>query len=212
MSLSNDIIQKLSQHTDDRTLLNLLSTNKKIYNDEKLLRSIYIQRYPQLVNLQTWRERLLETIKEISELREKYNFDYYRYNMGDPKKQLNIFKGIRDSRNMSFVITKASIKGELALVKFALDNGASIHTGNDSPLILASGYGHLNVVKYLLENGARIHVDNDYALMTAAEKGHFDVVKYLVEKDANIHANHDAAEREARRNGHLDIANYLSSL
>ena len=46
-------------------------------------------------------------------------------------------------------------------------------------LIKACELGHLAVVEYALKNGANVHAEDDCALGWASENGHADVVKLL---------------------------------
>jgi len=214
--MNRDIVQQLSKYTDDRTLVNLLRTNKDLYYNEYLLRAIFLAKYPHLKYLKTdymtWRELLLETIRIIAKMKEEYGFDYYQFNEGNPKDQYETFGELENKKDMEGLLILAAKNGQLLLVKFALANGADIHAVNDLPLQLASENGHLDIVKYLVENGADIHADGDYALQVASRNGHLEVVKYLIGHDANIHAYHDLALRLARNRGHLDIVRYLSGL
>lgn len=74
---------------------------------------------------------------------------------------------------------KASAEGNLKVVKFLVENGASIHEWSDFPLQLAVKYGHLKVVKYLVKKGANIHLCYDDELEYAARNGHTEVVEYI---------------------------------
>jgi ankyrin repeat protein len=72
--------------------------------------------------------------------------------------------------------------------------------------------GYLDVVKYLVERGVDIHSGNEYALRWGSHNGHLSVVKYLVEQGANIHVKNDSALNWARNNSHIEVANYLSNI
>ena len=99
--------------------------------------------------------------------------------------------------------------GNLEVVKYLVEQGANIHADNDEALRWAAEDGHLEVVKYLVENGANIHAWDDYALQLSAEYGHLEVVKYLVENGADIHVNNDYALRWYANNGNLEVVKYL---
>ena len=99
--------------------------------------------------------------------------------------------------------------GRLEIIKYLVEKGVNIHARNDDALAEASKKGHLEIVKYLIKNGADIHTKNDCALIWASLKNNFEIVKYLVEKGANIHAKNDEALKYASACGYFDIVKYL---
>jgi len=83
----------------------------------------------------------------------------------------------------------ATRKGDLALVKQLLDEGANVNarTRYDStPLFFACDRGHIEIARLLIERGADLNVkDNFYsatALGWAMSKKHDDIVALLIEK------------------------------
>ena len=117
----------------------------------------------------------------------------------------------KSSKNPNDILIKSVDKGFLFGVKYALENGANVHTIDDYALRWASQNGHYDIVKLLLDYGADIHTDNDEALRWAAYEGHYDVIKLLLENGADIHAQNDAALRHAEYNGHTDVVELLKS-
>ncbi len=96
--------------------------------------------------------------------------------------------------------------GNLPMVKFLVNLGADINTGQGSALTSGSMEGHLPIVQYLVQHGAKID-GND--LVASAMRGHLDVVKYLVEHGANVqHANNSALGQSAVMS-HLPTVKYL---
>jgi hypothetical protein len=235
--LNRDIYQKIAEQSDDKTAINILDSNKEMNKDIYYI-AIFGNRYPDLIKYRKDNESIkhlyLRSLKAIGKLKEEFN---YTYISGNPELQLNIFK--YGQRNIGNFLIYASEHGSVELVKYALEQGADIHTFDDDALRVTSynGHlevvkylvehgadihtfdddalrvtsynGHLEVVKYLVEQGANIHAENDWALRYASEYGHYEIVKYLVEKGANIHAKNDYALRWASRNGHLEVVKYL---
>jgi ankyrin repeat protein len=85
----------------------------------------------------------------------------------------------------------ASWKGHINMVRFLVNEGASVDLGDEdgwslftsTPLFVASRHGHLDVVRFLVNEGAdvnRVHAVGLTALYTASRHGHLDVVRFLV--------------------------------
>ena len=107
------------------------------------------------------------------------------------------------------LMTCSSEYGHLEVVKFLIENGASVHFHHDSALRRSAEYGHLEVVKLLIKNGADIHINDDYPLVINAKKGNLNAVKYLIENGANIHAHNDYPLVVSALNDHKEIVQFL---
>ena len=107
-------------------------------------------------------------------------------------------------------LLKATMDGNLEVVKWLVENGADIHVDNDKPLDNAINYARdLDIVKYLVEKGADIHAQDDQALKSAFFEFDLEIVKYLVEQQGarvNVLNEHLG---EAVVNGELDLIKYL---
>ena len=100
-------------------------------------------------------------------------------------------KILEEEKKNSKLLLEGAKEGNLAKVKYALDNYANIEAKNENgniyetgmtPLHLASGKGHTYVVRILLGKGADIEAknkDGDTPLILASEWGHPKVVKLL---------------------------------
>ena len=94
----------------------------------------------------------------------------------------------------------AAEKGDLALVKAAIDQGIDVNSpdeGGRTALMMASYYGHQPVVELLLKQAVRVdHYDAVHrtALIYAASGKFPEIVAALLEAGANVNAR-DAAER-----------------
>lgn len=95
----------------------------------------------------------------------------------------------------------------------ARDGGPALWT----PLMYASDRGELALVRFLLDQGATIDLqdgDGFTALTLAAEHGYWDVAKLLAERGADVHyqdaTGHSALSR-ARKESLEDVAAYLVS-
>ena len=215
MSLTGlkDVDREILKHVDDRDLLNICKIDNKTWNsvcDDDFLRRRLTHKYPGIEKYkrenESWKQFFLTAIYYIAKLKEKLE---YVYTSGDFKQQYKLLSKYKG--NIHSLLVASSRKGELPLVKYAIEQGADIREewNMNIALIHASWKGHLNVVKYLVEKGADISTDEDEALKTAAEHGHFGVVKFLVEQGADIHTEDDYPLRHSSMNGHLPVVKYL---
>jgi ankyrin repeat protein len=83
-------------------------------------------------------------------------------------------------------LTEESEQGNLAKVKYLIEQGADVHAYDYEALRLASHFGYIKVVKYLVSQGADIHEIEDFSLRYASELGHRDIVKYLETCELNF--------------------------
>jgi ankyrin repeat protein len=86
----------------------------------------------------------------------------------------------------------AAERGNVAIVRFLLENGAEINAAdkdNRIPLHLAAQNGHIEIVKLLIETEAKVEVvdkDNSTPLHLAADKRNWKIVVALLKAGANI--------------------------
>lgn len=105
--MNKDIYAKIASLTeDDRTILNMLSVNKK-FNNPEFFQLIFNNKYPQFIKYkqdnETWKEYYLKMIYYITLLDEKFNYDYNRYARYDIFSTYNpieIYKLITASKNI----------------------------------------------------------------------------------------------------------------
>ncbi len=239
-----DLDREILSNVDDRELLNICTIDKRFWNDvcdDNFLRRRLLSKYPGIEKYKgnkSWKQFFLNATFYISIMKEKFDYDY---SYGDFKKQYNILKSNqyhqkKGGLRVNMVLTMAAKEGELPLIVYALNKGASIHPKvlntaidgghieivqyliekganiHDDALVSASRHGYYEIVKYLIEHGANIHAHDGFALQVAAANGHLDIVKYLVTQGANIHIDNNFALKAAREAGHLKVATYLESL
>ena len=209
MSLSGlkDVDREILQHVDDRELLEICTVDRKTWNevcDDAFLRRRLISKYPGIEEYkredESWKRFFLNVIYYISKMKDDHQFEYKNGDFYQQYHMLDKYKGEKDD-----LLVTAATKGELDLVKYALESGADINAYNNAAIINAR---NLNVVKYLVEHGADIHVLDEFPLHLAIEDGNFELVKYLVEQGADIHVMEDYAFQIAN---YTEILNYLNS-
>lgn len=142
-------------------------------------------------------------------------------------------------RVLPTLLTMASEKGQVEVVRLLLDGGARIDTKDDktrTALMYAAKNGHADVVRVLLSKGANPNARNDYpreyfrlhgssphtykdnqvsALMYAAGGGHTEVVSILIAAGARVNAKayyEETALMFAAAKGHTGTVQKLLEL
>jgi ankyrin repeat protein len=116
-------------------------------------------------------------------------------------------------------LTQAATRGEVEVVRSALDRGAAIdavdsHGFRGTALEKAAANGHADVVELLLSRGATIRIVQGtglYAVHLAAVGGHGEILRMLVERAAPEDADTalSSALVAAAHQGYTDIVTYL---
>ena len=229
--LSKDIYLKIAADTDDdRTILNMLSVNKK-YNNEELFRYIMYRRYPLLAEKkvrqqeqirqhypmiekpgETWKQLYVRTIHALAYLKEKYDIPYV------PHPDFNPFTFGLGSNNKFYLTTialnLAAEIGNKQLVEFFAQRLRNMEhvlgQWREEGLLYAARGGHIDLVTYFMNLGA---TDTEFALITAAKGGHLDLLKYLIKylDERGTPPGLDQAMLAAVETGRKDIVEFLIS-
>ena len=99
-----------------------------------------------------------------------------------------------------------------ALIEEGVDINKEEHNSHMTPLFITSYFGYLEIVKYLIENGASVNNPITPPLFGASMRGQFSIVKLLLEKGANINTednNNMTPLFIASYFGYLEIVKYL---
>ena len=77
--MNKDIYLMLTTYLDDKSVVNMLSVNKK-FNDPQFFKQLFSQRYPQLIKFKTeeedWKQFYLYMVKYIAKLWEDFHYNY----------------------------------------------------------------------------------------------------------------------------------------
>jgi Ankyrin repeats (3 copies) len=226
MNIPKDLYEYLTNFADDKTILNILSVNKKFHNEYSFQRLIK-RKYPLLIPFkkETWKELFLRMSYYISKLEEGFGIPYI------PTKGYNPEQFYKDYRYRKSIfdwgMIKASRGGHMEIVKLMIEKGPTYF---DTSMAYAAEGGHMEIVKLMIEKGA---TDFDYAMANASKGGHMEIVKLMIEKGATDFnwAMANAAEggqmkivklmiekgatdfnwamTDAAREGHMEIVKYL---
>lgn len=79
MNLTKDAYLEIARTADDRTIVKMLSVNKK-FRDEKFFKLVFHEKYPLLVKFkkenETWKDFYLRMVMYIAKLKEDFDLDY----------------------------------------------------------------------------------------------------------------------------------------
>lgn len=183
MSIPRDPYLLIAKNADDRTLLNMLSVDKKMNKlSNSFIEGIMKERYPLLIRYrwheESWRQFYVRMIYYISLIQEEFGIPYIPHPSFDPSQYYRSLKSYFDfsiNKGVSF----AALTGDIPLVDLLLskDPGKTLANINIG-LRSAASSGKKDMLIHLIRKGAD---DFDNALYNASEQGHDDIVKYLIE-------------------------------
>tara|TARA_R110001599_G_scaffold322739_1_gene534055 strand:- start:1159 stop:1965 length:807 start_codon:yes stop_codon:yes gene_type:complete len=201
--ISKDIYEYLTNFADDRTILNMLSVNKK-FNDKEFFKRVFLRKYPLLLEFQKKNETLkglfVRMTYYIAKLEEKYGIPYIPTQEYDPE---YFYKTKRDSSNKHVkrkAARWAAKGGHRDIVKLLIDEGADNY---NTIMASAAKGGHRDIVQLMLDKGAQ---NFDRAMADAAEGGHIDIVQLMLDKGAD---DFNWAMSYATFRGHIDIVRLM---
>tara|TARA_R110001599_G_scaffold348704_1_gene576198 strand:- start:112 stop:753 length:642 start_codon:yes stop_codon:yes gene_type:complete len=202
MDLSKDIYEYLTNFADDRTILNMLSVNKK-FNDAEFFKRVFLRKYPLLLKFRKEDETLkglfVRMTYYIAKIEEKYGIPYIPTKNYDPEDfyKADYYYSDLDIKNRA--IEWAAKGGHIDIVQLMLDKGANNY---NTIMRFASENGHIDIVQLMLDKGA----DNfNEAMSYAALGGHIDIVQLMLDKGAN-----DFKESISSAAGNMDIVRLLT--
>ena len=133
-------------------IINISSLNKYFYtticNNDFFLKKLKID-YPtvQISKKNNYRNLYIRTVWYICKLKKCFD---YSYTFGNPETQFHIFKR-RNRGEYEDILVDSCQENELALVQYAIENGADYYVCYEEPLRRAVKYGNIDIVNYLLE-------------------------------------------------------------
>lgn len=216
MELPGDVYEHMTNFADDRSIMNMLSVNRK-FHDPAFFQRVMQRKYPLLIEFkkpnENWREFFIRMVYAISKLEEETKIPYIptkgfdpdelfqRYRKLEPRYKLPKFNGIYNE-----LAGVAAEGGHLDLLNLVIEKNP--HSGlYNWAMVKAARGGHLNMVKYLIEKGANDRFEE--AVKEAAGSDHFELMKYILSKFEFTRHNLNIAMNYAGQNGHLQIVKYL---
>ena len=192
-----NIYEYITNFADDRTILTMLSVNKK-FRDENLFRRVIIRKYPLLIEFkkpnETWQHFFVQMTYYIHKLQEDYDIPYIPTKGYDPRILINR----EDKYNEGMYY--AALGGWLDLVKFFINKGADAW---GQGMYYATRGGSLDLVKFFIDKGA---TNWESGMRGAVQGGSLDLVKFFVNKGAK---NWEGGMFFAAEGGSLDLINFF---
>ena len=202
MYLTKDVYEYLTNFADDRTILNMLSVNKK-FSDAPFFRNVLNRKYPGLIQYKdaSWRRFYVEMSYYIAKL-EEMGFPYI------PGINPRDFY-TRNKNRMVNMLNEALYFSTAAQRKDLIDyflTKRNYNIGNyNTALTEAAKVDSQELVEFFIQKGAN---DFDNALLFTAEAGHLDLVRFFIEKGVKI-STIGLAIQEAKN--HPEIIEYLQT-
>jgi len=201
MKISKDLYEYLAEFTDDKTIVKMLSVNKK-FNNSVFFQRIFNKKYPFLTEFkednETWKDFYLSMVKYISNLEnydipyiptEGYNpKDFYLYMVEYISKMEEewpylMAEGVGPKNHYIKIYNEAmewaAIGENMEIVKLMIEKGANDF---NSGMACSADEGHMEMVKLMIEKGA---YNFNNSMRSAAIEGHMEIVKLMIEKGAN---------------------------
>ena len=121
------------------------------------------------------------------------------------------------------LISVASTKGNLEIVKFLIAQGADVNQydkscyarGGSYPIFQATIYNHPDIVEFLIKNNANVNVSDgaeNSPITSASSRGHTEIVRLLLDNGANPNDTMElgfSALYFGASQGHFDIVKML---
>lgn len=168
--MNKDIYLMLATYLDDKSVVNMLSVNKK-FNDPRFFQQLFSQRYPQLIKFKTerqdWKQFYLYMVKYIAMLWEKFHYNYTtdaQYEIIETEIPWAIYMELADN------MQKYQMRGTLAERLKQTGNrvlDVSYIEGNGNGIKVISVPGSLSKKKAV--KGYPIYSDNFKAIKTTAK-------------------------------------------
>ena len=204
MELDKDTYEYLTNFADDRTILSMLSVNKK-FNDEQFFKRVMQRKYPLLLKFQKKDESVkslfIRMAYALAKLQEDYDIPY----MSTPKyNPYDFYRAGKDDKDIyNQAMDYAARVGDLDTVKSMIEKGA---TDYDWVMGKAVEFGHLNIVKFLID---KIDGHQNSYLYTASTEGHLEIVKLLLDSFNFNVEQLDTALRLTSSKGHTEVDKLL---
>ena len=156
MEIGNkDVYEYILNLSDDKTTINMIRANPKVFDNERFYEKVMRRRYPLLIEFrkenETWKALYLRMVYTLAKLQEDYKIPYIPTKGCNPERLLNA------AGNKIF---------------------GKEHIYDEALLCAAAG-GHIHMIDHFLEKGAK-HIDE--ALRIAGQHSNLNTVKYLISK------------------------------
>ena len=204
-----DLYEYILNLADDKTTINMIRANPKVFDNEKFYEKVMRKRYPLLIEFRnpmvSWREFYLRMVYTLAKLEEEYQIPYIPTKGCDPERLLT---SSTSGEVYNSALSCAAAGGNIPLIDYFLEKGA---TNINSALASAGRYSNLNTVKYLISKGAKIR---GYLLEAASVGGKIDTMNFALDDlrldGFDINAYHGRTSlQNAISSGNLEAVKFL---
>ena len=199
-----DVYEYISNFADDKTLINMILANSKVFDNEKFYEKVIRKRYPLLMEYlynKTWKFLYLDMVRMLSKVEEEYQIPYIPTKGYSPGMILvSRKKDVYDT-----ALYCAAAGGNIDLIDYFIKKGA---TKLDDALINGCKYADLRTVEHLIDKGAE---DYHTLIYTAASLEKIDIMQFLLDY-LEIHDLNSFGRRalyEAISHGHINAVKFL---
>ena len=175
-----NIYENIINFADDKTVLQMLSVNKK-FADPIFFERVLDRRYPLLKELkkdnETWRQFFVRMTYYIAKLDEEFGIPYIPTKDYNPEDFYNDWNKSKNIYNEA--MAWAADGGHLKIIQYLIDKKGA--TEFNWAMIRAAYGGHLEIVKYLIEDLENVYSAYNLhnAIYWAEDRGHLDIIEYL---------------------------------
>ena len=176
MEIGNkDVYEYISNFADDKTIINMILANKKVFDNEKFYEKVMQKRYPVLLefrlNNETWKALYLRMVYILAKLQEDYQIPYIPTKGCNPQILLDSQrKDIYDN-----ALRCAAAGGNKSLIDYFLNKGGHIDVAFEA----AVQYSNVGTVKYLISKGVKNY---NFLLEYASRFGNIDIMKFTLDE------------------------------
>ena len=155
MEIGNkDVYEYILNLADDKTTINMIRANPKVFDNENFYEKVMRKRYPLLIEFrkenETWKALYLRMVYTLAKLEEDYKIPYIPTKGCNPERLLLWTEKYKKETLFTEALKCSAAGGHIQLIDYFLEKGADIESG----LNAAGRYSNIDVVKYLISKGA----------------------------------------------------------
>ena len=175
MNISDkDVYEYMINFADDKTILNMLSVNRK-FRDEEFFERIVKRRYPLLIQFrkegESWKYLFIRMVHILATLEENYELPYIPTKGCNPERLL-------ESKDIYKDAALCSAAGDhVDILKYLIEK-KGVKISDATEIRQAAKHGSFKVIKYLLEEHYHPY-DMEYAIGSAIFFSNLDSIKFL---------------------------------
>ena len=208
-----DLYEYILNLADDKTTINMIRANPKVFENERFYEKVMRKRYPLLIKFrkenETWKALYLRMVYILAKLEEDYKIPYIPTKDCSP--ELLLDSGKQGGKIYDYALGCAAAGGHIHLIDYFFERSNNKNSALAFALSLAGEYSNLNTVKYLISKGADSY---HFLLSGAAAGGNVDVMKFALDVlksrgwDFNMQRPHSAI-RNAIANEKIEAIDFL---